>query len=108
MVRVSHAHPASSGTRLASYWMEDFDVKNTNRNKKQAGDVLGISDSPAAAHIPQATTDHGGHPEGIELGERRRHWGNDDLQSSKGATGIDMGASGNGTDIERATPGKKI
>jgi hypothetical protein len=77
---------------------EDFDVKNKNRNKKQAGDVLGISDSPASARIPQATTDHGGHPQGIEIGEHRRH--RSAFQPGKGATGIDMGAGGSGTDIE--------
>jgi hypothetical protein len=84
-------------------------VKKKNSDKKQTGDVLGISDSPASARIPQATTDHGGHPKGIELGERRRHWGADELQPSKGATGIDMGAGGGGTDIEieGATPGER-
>jgi hypothetical protein len=75
------------------------------KNTKQLGDVLGISDTPASTQIPQATTDHGGHPEGVELGERRRHWGADELQPSKGVTGADMGAGGSGTDIEGATPG---
>lgn len=72
------------------------------------GDVLGISDTPESTQIPQATTDHGGHPKGIELGGYRRHWGADELQPSKGATGIDMGAGGSGTDVEidGATPGE--
>ena len=79
------------------------------KDRKQAGDVLGISDTPASTQIPQATTDHGGHPQGIELGERRRHWGADELQPSKGVTGADMGGGGSGTDIEieGATPGER-
>jgi hypothetical protein len=79
------------------------------KNKKQMGDVLGISDTPASTEIPQATTDHGGHPRGIEVREYRRHWGADELQPSKGVTGVDMGAGGSGTDIEieGATPGER-
>ena len=64
-------------------------MRHKNRDKKKAGDVLGISDSPPSAGIPQATTDHGGHPKGIELGEHKRHWGNEDLQTSGGATGAE-------------------
>jgi hypothetical protein len=70
------------------------------KDKKQMGDVLGISNTPASTHIPQATTDHGGHPQGIELGEHRRHWGDEDLQQSKGAEGVDMGGGGGGTDVK--------
>jgi len=73
-------------------------VKN-KKDKKMGGDILGLSDTPASTKIPQATTDHGGHPKGIEIGEYRRHSGSDELQPSKGATGIDMGAGGSGTDI---------
>ena len=65
------------------------------------GDILGISDTPASTTIPQATTDHGGHPKGIEIGEYKRHSGSDELTPSKGATGIDMGGGGSGTDISR-------
>ena len=68
------------------------------KDKKMGGDVLGISDTPASTHIPQATTDHGGHPKGIEVGEHRRRPATDD---SKGATGIDMGGAGSGIDISR-------
>jgi hypothetical protein len=67
---------------------------------KMEGDVLGISDSPPEAELPRATSDRGGHPEGIELGERRRHTGADELRPSKGATGIDMGAGGEDTGLE--------
>ena len=81
---------------------------NKKRDKKQLGDVLGISDTPVSTQIPQATTDHGGHPDGIEVREYRRHTGADELQPSKGVTGIDMGAGGQGTDVEipGATPGE--
>jgi hypothetical protein len=79
------------------------------KDRKQFGDVLGISDTPASTHIPQATTDHGGHPRGIEVRNYRRHTGADELQQSSGATGVDMGAGGSGTDveIEGATPGER-
>ena len=69
-------------------------MKN-NKNKKMGGDTLGISDTPASTHIPQGT-DRGGHPKGIEIGEHHRRSATGD---SKGATGIDMGAGGSGTDI---------
>ena len=70
-------------------------MKNKN-DKKMGGDILGLSDTPVSTQIPQATTDHGGHPKGIEIGEHHRRSATDD---SKGATGIDMGAGGSGTDI---------
>jgi hypothetical protein len=64
------------------------------------GDVLGISDTPAEVDIPQATDDHGGNPAGIELGPAARR----NLPRGKGATGIQMGDAGSGTDIEPARP----
>jgi hypothetical protein len=75
-------------------------MTDKKEDKKQMGDVLGISDTPASTTIPQATTDHGGHPKGIEVGEHRRRGGTDDLPQGGGATGADMGAGGSGTDIE--------
>jgi hypothetical protein len=48
--------------------------------------------------IPQASRDHGGHPAGIEV--REATTGTADLKRSKGATGIDMGAAGTGTDLD--------
>ena len=62
------------------------------------GDVLGVSDAPPDVEIPRATTDRGGHPAGIEVRERTS--GNSELRQTPGATGIDMGAGGTGTDIE--------
>ncbi len=63
-------------------------MKHNKKDKKHMGDVLGISDTPGSTHIPRATTDHGGHPEGIEIGEQPRHSGIDDLQPSQGVTGV--------------------
>jgi hypothetical protein len=88
---------------------DDKDKKAKAEKPARAGDVLGISDAPPEVEIPRATTDRGGHPRGIEVrGERPRHWGDDELQPTKGATGIDMGAGGHGTDIEAEHPRPKV
>jgi hypothetical protein len=68
-----------------------------DQKPEHAGDVLGLSDAPSDVTIPRATTDRGGHPQGIEIEPSHDH---DALKQSKGATGIDMGAGGEGTDIE--------
>jgi hypothetical protein len=84
-------------------------VKRNKKDDKKAGDILGISDTPASTQIPRATEDHGGHAQGIEIGQQpTRHTGFDELNQSKGATGIDMGGGGTGTDIDipGATPGE--
>jgi hypothetical protein len=62
------------------------------------GDVLGLSDASPDVEIPQASRDHGGHPAGIEV--RTPTTGTAELKRSKGATGIDMGAAGSGTDLD--------
>lgn len=65
---------------------------------KREGDVLGLSDADPAVEIPRATEDRGGNPTGIEVGSAAT--GGGELTRSKGATGIDMGAGGTGTDID--------
>ena len=65
---------------------------------ERQGDVLGLSDASPAVEIPQATDDHSGSPAGIEV--RVPTTGTSELQQTKGATGIQMGAAGSGTDIE--------
>jgi hypothetical protein len=70
------------------------------QNPKRQGDVLGISDADPAVEIPRATTDRGGNPAGIEIGPVSSPMGG--LKRSKGATGIDMGSGGTGTDVEPA------
>ena len=65
---------------------------------QQPGDILGISkaEGPKLPHPPS----DGSTPNGIEVrGERKRHWGNEDIPQSDGATGIDMGGGGDGTQV---------
>lgn len=72
------------------------------KNKsKHAGDILGLSDAPPDVEIPRATTDRGGHPQGIDV--RDHATGIGDLHQSSGATGIDMGHAGAGTDVSAHT-----
>ena len=74
-------------------------MKLKKKSKKaQPGDILGISNAggPALPHPPS----DGSTPKGIEVrGERGRHWGNEDVPQSDGATGIDMGGGGEGPQI---------
>ena len=69
-------------------------------NKKNAGDILGLSDASTGPKLPHPPSD-GSVPAGIEVrGEPNRHWGDEDLNQTGGATGIDMGGGGTGTQIE--------
>lgn len=71
--------------------------------KEQPGDVLGVS-NPAGPKLPHPPSD-GSTPRGIEVrGERPRHWGNEDIPQSDGASGIDMGGAGEGTGITSDRP----
>jgi hypothetical protein len=71
---------------------------NTEDQKEQPGDVLGVS-NPAGPKLPHPPSD-GSTPRGIEVrGEPKRHWGNEDIPQSDGASGIDMGGGGEGTGI---------
>jgi hypothetical protein len=68
-----------------------------NKDNKVPGDILGLTDDRSGIKLPHPPSD-GSTPEGIEVrDEYNRHRG--DLESGKGATGIDMGAGGEGTDI---------
>lgn len=67
------------------------------KRDKHAGDILGLSDAPPDVEIPRATTDHGGHPQGIDV--RDHATGIGDLHQGPGATGIDMGYGGEGTAV---------
>jgi hypothetical protein len=74
--------------------------RQSDARKHHEGDVLGISDAGPAATIPT----HGGrkgHPAGIEVREHTTGIG--DLHHGSGATGIDMGGAGEGTDVEPAS-----
>ena len=74
------------------------------KNKKeQPGDVLGIS-NPGGPKLPHPPSD-GSTPRGIDVrGERPRHWGNEDVPQSDGASGVDMGGSGEGTQVRDSRP----
>jgi hypothetical protein len=71
--------------------------RDPDEKPAREGDVLGISDADPDVEIPRATQDRGGNPAGIEVGERATGIG--DVRRSSGATGIDMGAGGEGTHI---------
>jgi hypothetical protein len=84
-------------------------VKFTKKNKakkEHPGDVLGIS-NPGGEKLPHPPSD-GSTPQGIEVrGERPRHWGTEDIPQSDGASGIDMGAGGEGTHVAAEHPRPK-
>jgi hypothetical protein len=66
---------------------------------EQEGDVLGISQSTGS--IPTGNIRKGGHPEGIEIDTRSKvDRPAKNLPHGSGATSIDMGAGGEGNDIE--------
>lgn len=92
------------GTALATYVAEG-NVKH-KKNKKALGDVLGISNlgGPKLPHPPS----DGSTPRGIDVRpERGRHWGNEDIPQSDGATGVDMGGGGEGPQIAEPSPPKR-
>ena len=72
------------------------DHAETTRPARE-GDILGLSDAPPDVEIPRATTDRGGNPQGIEVGQPATGFG--DVRRSSGATGIDMGHGGQGTQV---------
>lgn len=73
-------------------------MKNDENEKEQPGDILGIS-NPGGPKLPHPPSD-GSTPRGIEVrGEPKRHWGNEDIPQSDGASGADMGGAGEGTGI---------
>jgi hypothetical protein len=73
-------------------------IQKQDTEPERQGDVLGLSDASPAVEIPRATDDRSGNPAGIEV--RSPATGTGDLKQTKGATGIQMGAAGSGTDIQ--------
>jgi hypothetical protein len=73
--------------------------KQQDTEPERQGDVLGLSDASPAVEIPRATDDRSGNPEGIEV--RQPTTGTADLKQTKGATGIQLGAAGSGTDVQQ-------
>jgi len=69
-------------------------------NSKHAGDILGLSEAATGPKLPHPPSD-GTVPAGIEVrGESDRRWEDEDINQSGGATGIDMGGAGTGTNID--------
>ena len=73
-------------------------IQKQDTEPERQGDVLGLSDASPAVEIPRATDDRGGNPAGIEV--RRPTTGTADLEQTKGATGMQMGAAGSGADAQ--------
>ncbi len=81
-----------------------YNKKNQNEHP---GDVLGIS-NPGGPKLPHPPSD-GSTPRGIDVrSERKRHWGNEDIPQSDGATGIDMGGGGDGPQVAAEHPRPKV
>jgi len=79
--------------------------KKDGKNKVP-GDVLGLTDDKTGVKLPHPPSD-GSTPAGIEFEKNTRHWGADELNQGGGATGADMGAGGEGTDIAPARSSKE-
>ena len=81
--------------------------RSVKAKKNKPGDILGISD-PAGPKLPHPPSD-GSAARGIDVrGEPKRHWGDEDIPQSDGATGIDMGGAGDSTQIAPEHPRPKV
>ena len=67
------------------------------------GDILGLTDDRSGVKLPHPPSD-GSVAQGIDVIEHHRHWGADELKRSDGASGVDMGAGGEGTDVAPSRP----
>lgn len=74
------------------------DERRSHPDDIREGDVLGVSDAAPDPKLPNLPRDKGGNPKGIDV--RPGTHGASELERSKGATGIDMGGGGEGTDIK--------
>jgi len=80
---------------------------NKKQDTEQPGDILGIS-NPGGPKLPHPPSD-GSTPRGIDVrSERERHWGDEDIPQSDGASGIDMGGAGNGPQVASEHPRPKV
>jgi hypothetical protein len=82
---------------------EKKDIPATDEVSEREGDVLGLSGfvpkqpgDPSASHDPESARKR---RERMREGEFEDRRDDDPYRQSKGATGIDMGAGGRGTDI---------
>jgi len=71
---------------------------DTDQKPHHTGDVIGISDADPNVDIAKPMRHGSGHPKGIDVREPASGMG--DVHRGSGATGIDMGGGGEGTDID--------
>jgi hypothetical protein len=92
-------------SRLLGEAEEVLHMARSDENQdKRAGEVLGLGDvTPGDSGIPHASNN----PDEVRRRRARMHQGADSLTAVEsemphggGATGVDMGAGGQGTDIE--------
>jgi hypothetical protein len=83
----------SAKSKKAAAARESDPMRAPNRE----GDVLGVSDADPSVTIPKPANRGSGHATGLDV--RQPTTGFADLKPGRGATGIDMGAAGEGTDI---------
>ena len=77
---------------------------DTDESPKRAGDILGLG----GAVVPKSSDDPSSEYDAESVAQRRarnsvlsdEHAGTGDITRTKGATGIDMGSGGEGTDLE--------
>jgi hypothetical protein len=72
--------------------------RDTDQTPHHKGDVIGISDADPNVDIAKPMNRGSGHPKGIDVRDPASGMG--DVHRGSGATGIDMGGSGEGTDVD--------
>jgi hypothetical protein len=95
--------------RRARHERERLDAERARRDSGEPareGDVLGISDADPNVGEPRPAPSGGRRPSGIEVGERATGLG--DVPPSDGASGVDMGGAGEGTDVRHETPRQRV
>jgi hypothetical protein len=73
-------------------------IQKQETEPERQGDVLGLSDVSPDVEIPRATEDRSGNPAGIEV--RAPTTGTSELRQTSGATGVQLGSAGSGTDLD--------
>ena len=84
----------------------DADRVRKDDEPEREGDVLGISDANPHVGEPRPAPSGGRSPAGIEV--RDRATGIGDVPRRDGASGTDMGAGGEGTDIREESPRRPL
>jgi hypothetical protein len=81
-------------------------VRRDDDEPEREGDVLGISDAKPNVGEPRRARSGGRRPSGIEV--RDRATGIGDVPQRDGASGVDMGAGGEGTDVRPESPRRRV